>query len=100
MGGGYAIGQIGKIMPLLLWTNPVAEIPQVSMNINDTGHDGFTRTIYNFGISRYGHGTHRANGFNNVTLHEHRTTLDDLIALHRDDAGIFKGHTTFRLIGY
>ena len=96
--GGHAISQVDIVRPVFLGCESRIEMPWVRVRINHSWHDGFARTIDDFGVLGNAHRARIAYCFNGIALYKDGAIGDDLLSLHRDDAGVGKSNEATRLV--
>ena len=97
---GDAKSEIGQIAPVLLWSDPIAGVPQVRMHINEAGDNKFAAHVNRFGPFRHGSVCAAAKGGNSAIGDDDDGVRDDARFIHGNDGGPGKDHGALGLIGF
>uniref|UniRef100_A0A0N4Z8I7 LigA n=1 Tax=Parastrongyloides trichosuri TaxID=131310 RepID=A0A0N4Z8I7_PARTI len=95
--GGHAEGQRGVVDPGLLRDDLVRAHRAVPVGIHQAGDDGLAGHVHDAGVSGNGDRAARADGLDAVAVDDDHAVLDDLVALHGDQAGAAEDHAAVRL---
>ena len=84
--GRHAVGEVGEVLPLGLGEELEGRVVEMGVGVDQPGDDGLARAVEALRARRDRRRARRADRRDAVARDEDVGVLEDLVALHRDDA--------------